>query len=205
MLSSDDLDLLVTRGFVVVEGLLPDYLLTALVADCQALDADDALRPAAVGRGEGRTRDASLRGDAIRWIDPHPEVPVRGEFLARLDALRIELNRQLMLGLDHFEAHYAIYPPGAGYVRHVDRFRDDDARTVSFAAYLNPDWSEDDGGALRLYLPGGEVDIVPRLGTCALFLSASIEHEVLTTQRPRMSIAGWFRRRPLLPLKVVPG
>ncbi len=200
MLSSFDFDQLATRGFLVLSDLLPESLLDRLAADCRALRDEDALRPAAVGRGDGRLRNPDLRGDSIRWIEAHPEVPARAALLDRLEALRIALNRSLMLGLASLEAHYAVYPPGAGYVRHRDRFRDDDARTLSFTAYLNRDWQPSDGGALRLYLPGGDIDVLPRQGTCTLFLSADVEHEVLPATRDRMSIAGWFRRRPQLPL-----
>ena len=36
-------------------------------------------------------------------------------------------------------------------------------------------------GALRLYLPTGYVDVVPRLGRAILFKSEIIEHEVRPT------------------------
>ena len=62
-------------------------------------------------------------------------------------------------------------------------------------AELDPGHNEADGGALRLHLPDGAVDVPPRGGTLVLFLSAEIEHEVLPTTRERLSIAGWFRRR----------
>jgi SM-20-related protein len=112
-----------------------------------------------------------------------------------MDALRVALNRRLLLGMEEFEAHFACYPPGAGYARHRDRFADDDARVLSLVAYLNADWPDDAGGALRLHLPGGIRDIAPRAGTTVLFLSDEIEHEVLPATRERWSIAGWFRRR----------
>ena len=70
-------------------------------------------------------------------------------------ALRDALNRRLLLGLHELEAHYALYPAGAHYDRHRDRFRDDDARVLSAVLYLNRDWTEADAGALRLYLPDG--------------------------------------------------
>ena len=117
--------------------------------------------------------------------------------LAFADQLRPALNRRLLLGLQSFEAHYALYPPGAGYLRHRDRFRDDDARVLSFVGYLNPQWPMDAGGELRLFVDDRIVDVVPRLGRCVLFLSADIEHEVRPARQPRYSIAGWFRRRPL--------
>ena len=113
-------------------------------------------------------------------------------YLGELDALRVRLDRRLFLGVREVEAHFARYPAGAGYARHRDRFRDDDARVLSLVSYLNPDWGDADGGGLRLYLPDGPVDIAPRTGSVC-FLSA-LEHEVLPATRPRLSIAAWFRR-----------
>ncbi|GIX35239.1 MAG: hypothetical protein KatS3mg126_1018 [Lysobacteraceae bacterium] len=200
MLATPLLDRLAACGFVVAHDLLPPALAARLAADCRALQQAGDLRPAHVGRGSQRLRERALRGDSIRWIEPDPAVPARAELLGRLDALRVALNRHLLLGLADIELHYAVYPAGAGYVRHRDRFRDDDARTVSFTAYLNPHWSAEDGGWLRLHVAGGPVDVLPALGTCTLFLSAEVEHEVLPARRERMSIAGWFRRYRELPL-----
>ena len=64
-------------------------------------------------------------------------------------------------------------------------------------AYLNPDWSEEDGGELVLYPEKGEqgeLRVTPAHGTFVLFLSEDFEHEVLPARRDRLSIAGWFRR-----------
>ena len=99
------------------------------------------------------------------------------------------------LGLDSFEGHYALYPPGACYRRHRDRFRDDDARVISCALYLNDDWSVADGGALRMHLPDGPHDIVPAGGAFVCFIAEHFEHEVLPSARERLAVSGWFRRR----------
>jgi SM-20-related protein len=84
---------------------------------------------------------------------------------------------------------------GAFYRAHLDRFRDDDKRTVSVVLYLE-DWLPGHGGALRLHPDGGlSVDIGCPAGRMAMLLSAELLHEVLPTARQRLSIAGWFRRR----------
>jgi SM-20-related protein len=182
-------------GWVVCDPLLPAGLAQALADDCRAAVAADALRAAAVGRGPGARHDPAVRGDRTLWLEHDPAHPARGALLDFLESLGRRLNRHLLLGIDHVEAHYAAYPPRAYYARHVDRFRDDDARVLSFTTYLNTDWHDADGGALRLHLPRGNVDVLPRLGTCTLFLSDQIEHEVLPARRERLSVAGWFRRR----------
>ena len=190
------IDALVQQGYVILDELLPAGLVDALADDCRLAHANGALLPAQVGKA--RQHDPELRGDATLWIEADAEIPARASLHQHLDAVRLTLNRSLMLGLDHVEAHYAVYPPGARYARHRDRFRDDDARVISFTCYLNRDWTPADGGALRLYAPD-PVDVLPLLGRCSLFRSDSIEHEVLPATRHRLSIAGWFRRRGAAP------
>jgi len=64
-------------------------------------------------------------------------------------------------------------------------------------AYLNPDWQEGDGGALRMHFDdGSQLDIPPLAGSLVVFLSDRFPHEVLVTQTDRLSLTGWFRRRP---------
>lgn len=192
----DELSVALTqRGFVVCARLLPVELVAALAIDCRRLEAAGSLHPARVGRGAFARQSDHIRGDATAWIETDANAPVRGALLDRLDALRQWLNRHLLLGLHEIECHYAMYPAGAFYARHRDRFRDDDQRVLSFTCYLNDDWHAEHGGALRLWLPEGPLDVAPELGVCTLFLSDEIEHEVLPATRPRYSIAGWFRRR----------
>ena len=187
-------DALRSSGFAAIEGLFDGGLLLALREDALALHSAGLLHAASTGRGAGK-QQAGLRGDSTLWLDDPTCGKAAGDFLSALDALRQRLNRELLLGLHEVEAHYALYPTGAGYVRHRDRFRDDDARVVSLVCYLNPHWPAEAGGALRLHLPDGPRDVAPRLGTTVLFLSDEIEHEVLPATQPRLSIAGWFRRR----------
>jgi SM-20-related protein len=188
-----------SAGYVVVQQYLDADTCAALAAECRAFHAAGQLRPAAVGRGGGRRERREIRGDRTRWFDAAALTPAQAAYWRALQALRGELNRALLLGLEDLEAHYALYPPGAHYARHRDRFHDDDARVLSSAIYLNPDWKKGDGGALRLHLNGIQqyphVDIYPEAGTLVVFLSADFEHEVLAAARERLSVAGWFRRR----------
>src|SRR5690606_1077631 len=143
-------------------------------------DAAGALVPARVGRGAGRDRRDEVRGDRIRWLDEGAAHSAETEALALLNDLRAACNRALMTGLAEFEGHFALYPPGARYARHRDRFRDDDARVLSCVLYLNERWRREDGGALRLYVDvGSHVDVAPAGGTLVAFLSDAFEHEVL--------------------------
>jgi len=172
----------------------PDSALRdALRDDLRGLQSTGSLSPAAVGRRDGRTLRNDIRADATCWLDdPRCGEPAR-TLLAQLDAIRTTLNRTLFLGLTGCEAHYAAYPPGGGYARHRDRFRDSDARVVTLVSYLNEDWREDDGGRLRLWLEDGAETTLAPAGGSVCFLS-ELEHEVLPAHRERRSIAAWFRR-----------
>ncbi|AGG87228.1 2OG-Fe(II) oxygenase [Rhodanobacter denitrificans] len=186
-------DALAGDGWCVLTELLAPAQTHALADECTALYAARRLAPARVGAARTATE---LRGDRTQWFDPAAASAPQRTFVARLDALRLALNRELMLGLVESEAHYAVYPPGARYARHLDRLRDSDARVLSAVFYLNQGWQEADGGALRLYLGDGtHRDILPHAGTLLLFLSARFEHEVLPATRERLSIACWMRQR----------
>jgi len=189
-------DALRARGWQVVPEFLASDIVGALAAECRALDAAAALIAATTGRGVDRAA-STLRGDRTRWFDDAALSPAQQAYWDAMQGLRESLNRRLLLGMETLEAHYALYPAGTGYARHRDRFRDSDARVLSSVAYLNRDWLADDGGALRLHLPDGPIDVPPVGGTLVLFLSEEIEHEVLRARRERLSIAGWFRRREI--------
>ena len=71
-------------------------------------------------------------------------------------------------------------------------------RLLSTVVYLNDEWTAADGGELLLYRAGNQgaiARILPKPGLMALFLSDEFPHEVLSTKKPRHSIAGWFRGR----------
>jgi SM-20-related protein len=191
-------DAIEQSGYAVVQSFLESTSIAVLAQECRNRDSTGTLRPAAVGRGEARVARKDIRGDRTQWFDEAEPTQAQSSYFTAMHSLRIQLNQSLMLGLDELEAHYALYASGARYARHRDTFRDDDARVLSSVLYLNADWRDDDGGALRLYLPGSVekyLDIYPQAGTLVLFLSGDFEHEVLPATRDRLSIAGWFRRR----------
>ncbi|HEX3602562.1 MAG TPA: 2OG-Fe(II) oxygenase [Steroidobacteraceae bacterium] len=144
--------------------------------------------------GKEQRRD-SIRGDFTCWLR-EPLLPCERVLLERLEDLRLQFNREMFLALVELELHYAKYPPGAVYARHVDQPRGSAQRQLSFVLYLNPDWQPSDGGALRIYGAGDQyVDVEPLGGRLACFLTPGREHEVLPARRERYSISGWFRGR----------
>ena len=192
---------LAETGWCTLPGFLPDELVLALAQDAQALYQSGQFRPAATGQGTQREVRAGLRDDAIAWLEDNPASAAQREYLSRMEELRLAANRELQLGLFDLEAHFARYPAGTRYQKHLDTFQQDSRRTLSVVCYLNADWQETEGGQLRIYLDedgadeNRHVDILPEGGTLACFLSHRFAHEVLPASRQRLSLTGWFRRR----------
>ena len=188
-------DDLATHGWSQQNLFLPLSLTGELAAECRKRAAEGELAPAAVGRGPASEVREGIRGDHIQWLEPG-QVDACDNYLGLMDSLREALNRGLFLGLEDFESHFALYPPGAFYRRHVDRFRDDDRRMVSAVIYLNDAWMPEHGGQLRMYLEDDAAHDVDPVGGClVVFLSGQVPHEVLPATRERSSLTGWFRRR----------
>ena len=188
-------DDLTEHGWSQQNFFLTEELTIALAAECHLLNDDGGMKLAGVGRAGEQAVRPTIRGDQIAWLKVGQSIAC-DRYLQIMENLRIALNRTLFLGLDEYESHFAFYTPGASYLKHLDRFRDDDSRTVSVVIYLNPDWLPEQGGALRLH-PDGKCteDITPTGSRLVLFMSADLLHEVLPATRDRMSLAGWFRRR----------
>jgi len=154
--------------------------------------------PARVGRQGAERRRESVRGDFTCWLSA-PLLPPERLLLERLEELRRQLNRDAYLGLFELELHYARYPAGAAYSRHVDQPLGSTQRRLSLVLYLNSEWQSTDGGVLRIHhADEGFVDVEPIAGRLVCFLTPGREHEVLQARRERLSISGWFRERAAL-------
>jgi SM-20-related protein len=182
------------QGWWCGRHTITNDMVAALRDELNELIEDDRLHRAGIGRHTNFQIAADIRRDRIFWLSD--KRPVQQRFLAAMEDLRLALNRELYLGLFEFEGHFAHYPPGGFYRRHLDSFRGAANRIISTVTYLNPDWQPGDGGELVIYAENNEqilTTIEPRAGTQVLFLSEQIPHEVLTAQTDRTSIAGWFR------------
>lgn len=188
-----------SHGYAIVPDFVPAADVEQLAEEARGLREAGLMRRAGIGRGAELSLNDSLRGDFIHWLDTDDGSPARRGYLARLETLRQAINRTLYLGLFDFEGHFAIYPPGAFYRKHLDQFQYDSRRTLTCILYLNQNWQEKDGGKLRIYLDengaGKALDVPPLGGTLVTFLSSRFWHEVLPARRERASITGWFRTR----------
>lgn len=192
----------VRQGWTVRSDWWPREKTRELRRWAEEARAAGAFRPAGIGREA--QQQSRIRGDEILWVPgPENQPPVLRETARAFEDLRQHMNRELYLGLDSFEWHLAVYPPGQRYEAHVDQARGTSIltgeRVVSAVLYLNPDWTPEEEGHLVILdrqNPTRELEKVsPNEGTLVLFQSGSILHEVRAPRRERWSLTGWFRRR----------
>jgi SM-20-related protein len=184
---------LATQGYSIQHQVLPHALFTALADECQ----QQPLRPAKIGSGHIEMQHNTIRSDLIAWLDEQHLSTAQQQYLAYMEQLRLAINQQLYLGLFDFECHYASYPAGSFYRKHVDQFRNNNSRQISVIYYLNRDWQSAFGGQLKLYNPQDQLlaEHYPTGNSLVCFLSDQFPHEVCETSQTRMSLTGWFRRR----------
>ena len=136
-----------------------------------------------------------------RFLDPDPALIRIVE--ARLDGRRHRVAAAFGVTLQDREgAGFIRYPPGGFYKAHRDRGKDPDweaaaRRAVALVLFLNTSRAagqlgEFDGGVLRLFLPHGEVDVVPETGLLVAF-PADVLHEVTEVRGgTRDTVVDWF-------------
>src|SRR5215831_12361229 len=88
------------HGFFLRDGWLGANVAQAVRQAVLSLADAGELRPAAMGRGAGRTQNPAERGDHIAWIDPAGAAPALAQLAGRFEQLRTALNRGVHLGLD---------------------------------------------------------------------------------------------------------
>ncbi len=189
---------LADKGYIILPDFLPNALTEHLYQHVSTLPTDQ-FGQAGIGRNNNLQVNQQIRSDLTHWLTE--ESDCEQAYLLAMDKLRKQFNEQLFLSLFDYEAHYSLYKPGNYYQRHIDAFKGRSNRVVSTVYYLNKNWSAEDGGELILYQQNSDNiirRIAPTFGTMVIFLSEKFPHEVLTANRDRYSIAGWYRiDRPL--------
>ena len=187
-----------SNSYVVVDNFVDEGFRKALLKEQTDLLNQGQFTKAAVGKGDQKQVRAEIRSDEVLWMDPTALSPLQAIFWEKVTEVQQVLNRRCFLGLKSFEGHFARYPIGSFYKRHLDQFHAVPHRIVTVILYLNESWTEADGGQLRMYFPqedGSErvEDVLPLGGRLVVFLSEEIPHEVLPTRKERISITGWLR------------
>jgi len=187
-------DGLAEHGYAVIDQFLSQHEVNDIL-DAQEFKDINLFKKAGIGNSHSLQIQEGIRGDYIQWLDKDTAPAPVKIYLNKLDALTKFLNQALFLSLKDYEVHFARYPVGTFYKRHLDQFKQDDHRKLSVICYLNQNWKEDQRGQLRMYLPGTSVDVFPLAGRLICFRSDQLEHEVLPATRERMSITGWMLDR----------
>lgn len=161
---------------------------------------EDSFKKAAIGNVFNETIIKSIRGDFILWINEGDAGEAETTFFSKINALVSYLNKTCFLGILQKEFHYALYPEGTFYKRHLDTFQNDDRRKLSLVCYLNEeDWKPENGGELVIYKNENGLEtaktIYPLAGRVVIFESQMLEHEVRPVKTTRLSITGWLKTR----------
>ncbi len=161
---------------------------------------DDNFKKAAIGNKINETIEKAVRGDFILWINETDGVEAEKLFFNKINSLISYLNKTCFLGILQKEFHYAVYPEGTFYKRHLDTFQNDDRRKLSLVCYLNDeDWKPENGGELVIYKEENGVEVARKIyplpGRVVIFESQILEHEVKPVKTIRLSITGWLKTR----------
>jgi SM-20-related protein len=186
------------NSYVVIDDFVDEEFRRALLNEQIQLVNEGKFRHAAVGKGGQKQVRTEIRSDEVLWMDADELSPLQAAYWEKVEEIRKVLNQRCFLGLRSFEGHFARYPIGSFYKRHLDQFHAVPHRVVTVILYLNEKWTEEDSGALRMYFSeeGGTEryeDVLPLGGRLVVFLSGEIPHEVLPTKKERISITGWLR------------
>tara|TARA_R110000850_G_scaffold271031_2_gene404747 strand:- start:142913 stop:143554 length:642 start_codon:yes stop_codon:yes gene_type:complete len=191
---------LMDQQYSIVEGFFSAEEVIALRSSLLEKYEEEAFKKAAIGNRVNEIIEKSVRGDFILWLNESEANSAEKSFFNRINDMVSYLNKTCFMGILFKEFHYALYPKGTFYKRHLDTFQNDDRRKLSMVCYLNEeDWQPEYGGELVLYLneDGKEVEktIYPFPGRMVIFESQILEHEVKPVEQKRMSITGWLKTR----------
>ncbi len=178
----------------ISENFLSVQLAEDLKSDLSQFHEEKKMPPAGTGNSHSASGDVSVRSDLIYWLDRKHNNAHENAFFDVMDAFVIYLNNSCYTGITDYEFHYTLYEKGCFYKKHLDQFRTDQSRQYSMITYLNAGWLSGDGGQLSIHHPEGIQQIDPTSGKTVFFKSSELEHEVLITHKPRMSITGWLKK-----------
>jgi len=176
------------------EHFISDKLSQHLKQNLLNLHDKNQLIAAGTGNDNKLSHDTEVRSDLIYWLDRKHENEHEDDFFDQIDDFVKYLNRSCFAGITGYEFHYSLYEIGSFYQKHLDQFKNNTNRKYSMISYLNEDWQEKDGGELLIYQNYNNKKINPTQGKTVFFKSNELQHEVLVTQKRRMSVTGWLKR-----------
>jgi len=192
---------LLRKKYSVVDGFFTTEEVGLLRNTLLAKYEEDQFKKSAIGNRTNELIEKTIRGDFILWLNEAEAGIAERLFFDKINLLINYLNRTCFMGILHKEFHYAVYPKGTFYKRHLDTFQNDGRRKLSIVCYLNDEtWQEENGGELTIYTStNGKEDtlnLYPFPGRLVIFESQELEHEVKIVQHSkRLSITGWLKTR----------
>ncbi|MCB0437292.1 MAG: 2OG-Fe(II) oxygenase [Mangrovimonas sp.] len=192
---------LLESGYSIADAFFSEQEVAILRASLLTKYEEDNFKKAAIGNRTNEMIAKSIRGDFILWMDESKMDATEAVFFNKVNDLVRYLNKTCFLGILQKEFHYALYPKGTFYKRHLDTFQNDDRRKLSFVFYLNDEtWKPENGGELVLYLQENTHEVpkivYPMPGRVVIFESQELEHEVKPVlESQRLSITGWLKTR----------
>src|SRR5690554_662078 len=188
---------LINQKYSVVDAFFSSEEVVLLRESLLAKYEADKFKKSAIGNRVNEEIDKTVRGDFILWMDEKNANETENIFFNKINELVGYLNKTCFLGILYKEFHYAVYPKGTFYKRHLDTFQNDDRRKLSIVCYLNEDnWPRENGGELTIYTEKDALDVLPLPGRVVIFESQILEHEVkVVKESERMSITGWLKTR----------
>ncbi|KAI9489433.1 hypothetical protein BDB00DRAFT_981146 [Zychaea mexicana] len=199
------------HGWTTVDGLIDLSVLKGAREEAQEMAKEGAFtRASDLAHSEDPFRDHTARDDWITWLDPNgsknsPNLQKVLDFFN--GPLHHDLSRMIRLR-GKTEYQLAEYKPenGARYERHRDAFPTDDPedtqqRRVTAIMYLNPGWTQRDGGELKIFgrsegngmTDAADRTVAPMLGRLVIFLSGVVDHAVLPSNMERFALTAWMR------------
>ncbi|WP_081209480.1 2OG-Fe(II) oxygenase [Salegentibacter sediminis] len=191
---------LVDKQYCIADNFFNAEEVAALRDSLKQKFKEDEFKKAAIGSKVNEVIAKSVRGDFILWLNEAEAGLAENYFFNKINSFVNYLNKTCFLGILTKEFHYALYPEGTFYKRHLDTFQNDGRRKLSLVCYLNDeDWKPENGGELVIYTEenGKEVakSIFPLPGRVVIFESQVLEHEVKPVNTTRLSITGWLKTR----------
>jgi len=175
VLTQNDIQKIARGGVAIIPDFIPDELVSALRKDARFLFNNGDFQPDGLTNTAKSKEQQGFTGKADRqtfrggadWESDVGNLTARKEFKNRMTKLReqlaIELDRPSLEtdGENKHEMTFNWYEPGAKLGRHLDEHHEETKgvkgwllgtrRSVTWLVYLNSDWEEKDGGALRCF------------------------------------------------------
>lgn len=194
------IDALMAQQYAIADDFFTADEVAALRKSLLEKYEEDNFKKSAIGNKADEKVIDAIRGDFILWLDEANAGEAERAFFSKVNNFIDYLNRTCFMGIANKEFHYAIYPEGTFYKRHLDTFQNDSRRKLSMVCYLNTeDWQPEYGGELSIYIDENgterEEKIYPLQGRMVIFESRVLEHEVKPVKKERLSITGWLKSR----------